>query len=77
MFIVIYTLIWLAVLVVTNLVSFAIGRCGRKLPVIDYGLPWVMHRSSVPPQEHNGATSGSGAGAAPVEDHWRGRPSAA
>jgi len=51
MFIVIYTFIWLAVLAVTNLFSFVLGRCARKLPVIDYGLPWVMHRSAVPPPD--------------------------
>ena len=77
MFIVIYTLVWLAVLAVTNLFSFAVGRCGRKLPVIDYGLPWVMHRSSVPPTERSGAMPRSGAGTAPADDRWRRRPSAA
>jgi hypothetical protein len=77
MFLVIYTLIWLAVLVVTSLFSFAVGRCVRKLPVIDYGLPWVMHRSAVPPQEHHGTMPGSGAGTAPRDDGWWRRPSAA
>ena len=58
MFIVICTLIGLAVLVITNLFSFAVGRCARKLPVID-GLPWVMHRSAVPPPDHGARPGGS------------------
>lgn len=49
MFIVICTLIGLAVLVVTNLFSLAVGRCARKLPVIDYGqIPAGVPRSASP-----------------------------
>lgn len=48
MFIVIYTLIWLACSLTICLLSFIVGRCARKLPVIDDGLPWVLHRSHVP-----------------------------
>lgn len=48
MFIVIYTLIWLACSLAICLLSFIVGRCARKLPVIDDGLPWVLHRSHVP-----------------------------
>jgi len=77
MFIVIYTLIWLAVLVVTNLFSFAVGRCARKLPVIDYGLPWVMHRSAAPPCDHSTAPLGSVASTATEDDRWTGRRPAA
>jgi hypothetical protein len=47
-FIVIYTLIWLACSLTICLFSFFAGRCARKLPVIDDGLPWVLHRSHVP-----------------------------
>ncbi len=53
MFIVIYTLIWLVSSVVMCLLSFFVGRCARKLSVIDDGLPWVLHRGQVP----NPATS--------------------
>ena len=76
MFIGIYTLVWLAVLATTNLFSFAVGRCARRLPVIDYGLPWVMHRSSVPPPEHSGMAR-SGVGGAERDDRWHRRPYAA
>lgn len=48
MFIVIYTLIWLACSLTICLLSFFVGRCARKLPVIDDGLPWALHRSHVP-----------------------------
>jgi len=75
MFIVIYSLVWLAALAVTNLLSFAVGRCGRKLPVIDYGLPWVMHRSAVPPPDDSGVPFGPGT--ATGEDRWRGQRPAA
>lgn len=47
-FIVIYTLIWLACSLTICLLSFFVGRCARKLPVIDDGLPWALHRSHVP-----------------------------
>ena len=65
MFVVIYTLTGLAVLVVTNLFSFAVGRCARKLPVIDDGLPWVMHRSAVPPPDHGARPGGCAPSSAP------------
>lgn len=48
MFIVTYTLIWLACSLTICLLSFFVGRCARKLPVIDDGLPWALHRSHVP-----------------------------
>ena len=68
MFVVIYTLVWLAVLVATNLFSFAFGRCGRKLPIIDDGLPWVMHRSTIPTYEGSGAPFDSDASTATGDD---------
>ncbi len=48
MFIMIYTLTWLACSLTICLLSYFVGRCSRKLPVIDDGLPWVLHRSQVP-----------------------------
>jgi hypothetical protein len=27
------------------LFGFFVGRCARKLPIIDNNLPWTMHRS--------------------------------
>lgn len=47
MFIVIYTVVWLACSFVLSLFSFLLGRCSRRLPVIDDGIPWVMHRSVI------------------------------
>jgi len=45
MFIVIYTLIWLAASFTLSLFGFLCGR----LPVFDSsGLPWVVHRSWAP-----------------------------
>jgi hypothetical protein len=29
--------------------GFFVGRCARKLPVIDNGLPWAISRSQIPP----------------------------
>jgi hypothetical protein len=46
MFFVIYTIIWLAVSIIMSVVSFLAG----KLPILDNSpLPWVMHRSYIPP----------------------------
>ena len=28
--------------------GFFVGRCARKLPVIDNGLPWAISRSQIP-----------------------------
>lgn len=30
------------------LFGFWIGRCARKLPIIDDNLPWTMHREQAP-----------------------------
>jgi hypothetical protein len=47
MFMVVYTGIWFAVTVFSGLVGFMMGR----LRIVDASwLPWVMHRSYVPPQ---------------------------
>ncbi len=31
-----------------GLFGFLVGRCARKLPIIDNNLPWTMHRSQIP-----------------------------
>jgi hypothetical protein len=33
---------------VMSLFGFFVGRCSRKLPIIDDKLPWTMHRSQIP-----------------------------
>lgn len=47
MFIVIYTLVWLGFSSILCLFAFFVGRCARRLPLIDDCLPWVLHRSLV------------------------------
>jgi hypothetical protein len=57
MFLMIYTGIWLAVTIAAALFGFLLG----KLPIIDASpLPWVMHRSHVPPCTHDETDRGSG-----------------
>lgn len=34
--------------VVMSLFGFFVGRCARKLPVIDNNLPWTIHRGQMP-----------------------------
>ena len=34
---------------VTGLFGFFVGRCARKLPVIDDKMPWTVHRGRVQP----------------------------
>jgi hypothetical protein len=46
---VIYILIWIGCSLALSLFSFLLGRCARRLPLIDdCMLPWVMHRDSIP-----------------------------
>jgi hypothetical protein len=46
---VIYILIWIGCSLALSLFSFLLGRCARRLPLIDdCMLPWVMHRGSIP-----------------------------
>ena len=42
MFVITYTLIWLVCCLATCLLSFLLGRCARRLPVLDDHLPAVM-----------------------------------
>jgi len=44
-----YALITLASSLAVGLLGFLVGRCGRRLPIIDNNLPWTMHRGQVPP----------------------------
>jgi hypothetical protein len=45
---------------VIGLFGFWIGRCARKLPIIDDKLPWTAHRDQIVPTEANTAKHGSG-----------------
>ncbi len=46
---VIYFLIWIGWSLSLNVFSFILGRCARRLPLIDECMvPWVMHRDAIP-----------------------------
>ena len=44
----IYVLLLPACSFIMGLFGFFVGRCARKLPIIDSYLPWTMHRSQIP-----------------------------
>jgi hypothetical protein len=44
----IYGIATLAMSFVMSLFGFFVGRCARKLPVIDDKLPWAIHRGRWP-----------------------------
>jgi hypothetical protein len=43
-----YGFVLVAASFVMGLFGFFVGRCARKLPVIDDKLPWAIHRSRWP-----------------------------
>ncbi len=51
------TLIYGFVLVVSSftlgLFGFFVGRCARKMPIIDDRLPWAIHRGAAPEVQSN------------------------
>jgi hypothetical protein len=49
--IVIFTILWLAIAIVLFLFGFFLGRCARKLPIIDSRLPWTLGRDQIPHAE--------------------------
>jgi hypothetical protein len=49
MYAVIYAILLPACSFAMALFGFFVGRCARKLPIIDDNLPWTMHRSQIPP----------------------------
>jgi hypothetical protein len=42
-----YTLLWLACSFGLCLFGFFVGRCARKLPIIDSRLPWTLSRHQI------------------------------
>ena len=44
----IYGFALVAVSFAAGLFGFFVGRCARRLPVIDDNLPWTLHRGRVP-----------------------------
>jgi hypothetical protein len=51
--IIIYTTFWLACSVGLCLFGFFVGRCARKLPIIDSKLPWTLGRDQVMSSDEN------------------------
>lgn len=49
MFTAIYALLLLGCSSILGLFGFFVGRCARKLPIIDGNLPWAIHRGQIPP----------------------------
>ena len=47
----IYALILIACSSILGLFGFFVGRCARKLPLIDNHLPWAIHRGQIPHTE--------------------------
>jgi hypothetical protein len=46
---VIYVLIWIGCSLCLSVFSFILGRCARRLPLIDNCMvPWVIHRGAIP-----------------------------
>jgi hypothetical protein len=43
----IYGFALVAISLATGLFGFFVGRCARKLPVIDDNLPWTVHRGQL------------------------------
>jgi hypothetical protein len=43
-----------------GLLGFWIGRCARRLPIIDDNLPWTLHRNQIPAADTNTAKPESG-----------------
>jgi len=41
------TFLWLACSFSLCLFGFFVGRCARKLPIIDNGLPWILSRGQI------------------------------
>jgi hypothetical protein len=54
----IYALILIACSSILGLFGFFVGRCGRKLPLIDDHLPWAIHRGQIP---HTGISTSADA----------------
>lgn len=43
MIIILLAILWPIFAVIAFLLGFMIGRCGRKLPILDSKLPWTLH----------------------------------
>jgi hypothetical protein len=43
----IYTILMMAFSLTLCLFGFFVGRCARKLPILDENLPWTLHRAHI------------------------------
>jgi hypothetical protein len=57
-----YSFVSLAISFSLGIFGFFVGRCARKLPVIDDKLPWAIHRSQIPAAARP---------ACEAESHWQ------
>jgi hypothetical protein len=60
MFMLFCTLLLPAYSAIIGLVGFWVGRCARKLPIIDDNLPWTLSRSQIPASTEDSAKPGTG-----------------
>lgn len=51
MVIAIYTILLLVCSFTLCIFGFFVGRCAKKLPIIDDNLPWTVHRSQIPAED--------------------------
>ncbi|GEM_PF-2410224 len=51
MVIVIYTVLWPACSFILCIFGFFVGRCARKIPILDSNLPRALHRGELPPKD--------------------------
>ena len=51
MAIVIYTALWSACSFILCIFGFFVGRCARKIPILDNNLPRALHRGELPPKD--------------------------
>ena len=49
-----YSFVSLIISFSLGIFGFFVGRCARKLPVIDDKLPWAIHRSQIPAPGRSG-----------------------
>lgn len=47
----IYTVLLLACSFTLCVFGFFVGRCSRKLPILDDNLPWTLHRGQIPVED--------------------------
>lgn len=56
--------------VVASLFGFLVGRCGRKLPILDSNLPWTMYRGHRPCLPENAEQMPAHTGRPEDRDTW-------